>query len=104
MAGFLAAWLVGEGIYAWRSVHKSGKPPVPGALLGVTALFAALAVVADVAPASRPVVTMLAWGLDIAGLLNVLPQGLSGQISKATATSEQAAGAAQNTTGGSSAG
>lgn len=99
MQGFTAAWLVGTGIVAWRQFHAQGHLPVPGALAGVTGLFAALAIIADVAPGSRQVVTWTAWGLNIAGLLNILPAGLSGQISQ-TATAQTAAA----TSGGDNAG
>lgn len=67
--------------------------PVPAALMGVTGLFAVLAVIADAAPATRPAVTMLAWGLDIAGLLNILPRGLYGQIGQAQQAEATASGA-----------
>jgi len=83
MGGLAGAWLAGVSIVAWRQVHQSGHLPVPAALLGVTGLFAALSLIADLSPAARPAVTLLGWGLDVAGLLNVLPAGLSGQISAA---------------------
>lgn len=92
MKGFAAAWLLGMGIVSWRAVHKDGKPPVPGALMGVTGLFLALALIGDTVPSSERVVTAVAWGLDIAGLLNVLPKGLGGQVSKAEASSAKAQG------------
>jgi hypothetical protein len=88
--GFVAAWLAGTGIVAWRMVHQDHHLPVPGALLGVTALFGALALVADVFPASAGVVTVTAWGLDVAALLNVLPAGLGGQVTQAQAAERQA--------------
>ena len=78
--GFVAAWLAGTGIVVWRMVHQDHRLPVPGALLGITALFGALALTADVFPQTAGVVTLTAWGLDIAALLNVLPQGLGGQL------------------------
>jgi len=84
--GLGAAWLAGIGIVAWREVHQSGHMPVPAALLGVTGLFAALSLVADMSPQARPVVTLLGWGLDVAGFLQVLPAGLFGQIQAAQAT------------------
>ena len=90
MGGFLAAWLTGEAIYAWRSVRVSGKPPVPGAMLGISGLFMALAALADTIPAARFPATALAWGLDVAALMNVLPAGLGGEIKKAQASSEAA--------------
>ena len=45
--GLVAAWLVGEGIVIWRMTHKTHRPPVPGALLGITALFLALGAAAE---------------------------------------------------------
>lgn len=95
MGGFAAAWILGEAIVIWREVHNSHRLPVPGQLLGVTGLFAALALIADTSPAARPVVTLLGWGLDVAGLLNVLPAGLSGQIGQAE--SSEAAAEGENT-------
>lgn len=92
MGGLAGAWLAGVSITAWREVRQSGHMPVPAALLGVTLLFAGLALVADIAPASRPAVTLLGWGLDIAGLLNVLPAGLFGQIQAAQSAEAAASG------------
>ena len=76
-------WLAGIGIVGWRETHQSGHLPVPAALLGVTLLFGALSLVADAAPAARRVVMLLGWGLDLAGLFNVLPGGLFQQVSSA---------------------
>lgn len=98
MGGLAGAWLLGEAIVIWRQVHKSRRLPVPGQLLGTTGLFAALALIADASVAARPVVTWLAWGLDIAGLLNVLPAGLAGDISQAQSAEATAEG--EGTAGG----
>ena len=81
--GLGAAWLAGIGIVAWREVHQSSHMPVPAALLGVTGLFVALSLIADISPQARPVVTLLGWGLDVAGFLQVLPAGLFGQVQAA---------------------
>lgn len=83
MRGLIGAWAVGMGIIIWRQVHVSHHLPVPGTLLGVTGLFATLGVLGDVFPASESVIVMAAWGLDVAGFLNVLPKGLGGQIEQA---------------------
>lgn len=88
MRGFTAAWLLGLAIVTWRQVHVSHRMPVPGALVGVSGLFAGLALIADVAPSSAKVVTWTAWGLDLAGVLNILPAGLSGQITQAEQASQ----------------
>jgi hypothetical protein len=90
VGGLAGAWLAGVSIVAWREVHQSGHMPVPAALLGVTGLFAALSLIAEVAPGSRRVVTLAAWGLDIAGFMNVLPAGLFGQVQAAQATEASA--------------
>ena len=86
MGGFGAAAIVGIGLTAWREVHRDHLPPVPGALLGVAGLFMALALVADASPAARPLVTMIAWGLDIAGVLH------GTQVSQAEKSSATAQG------------
>lgn len=102
MRGFVAAWVAGMAIVVWRNTAVNKKLPVPGAMAGVTGLFAAMALVADVAPQTRQVMTWAAWGLDIAGLLNILPAGLSGQISQAAQsemTAPQAASPAARTGG-----
>jgi hypothetical protein len=83
MGGLAGAWAVGAGIVAWREVRSHGHMPVPAALLGVTGLFAVLSIVAETSPQARPVVTLLGWGLDVAGLFQVLPHGLFGQVQKA---------------------
>lgn len=78
----LAAWLLGEAIVAWRIVHRDHRVPPPGVLLGITALFALLAAVAEYTPAAK-MATLVAWGLDVAALIDVLPAGLGGQITQA---------------------
>ena len=97
MGGLAGAWLAGVSIVAWREVKSSGHMPVPAALMGVTGLFLGLALIADISPKARPVVTLLGWGLDLAGLLNILPGGLFTQI-----TAAQNAEAAASAPGGNS--
>ena len=87
-AGLVAAWLAGMSIVSWRMVHRDKKMPVPGTLLGVSGLFAALALVSDVWPRATGLVTLTAVGLDVAAFLDVIPAGLGGQIARA----EQATG------------
>ena len=89
MGGLAGAWLAGVSIVAWRESKASGHMPVPAALLGVTGLFAALALIAEIVPASRPAVTMLGWGLDVASF-QVLPAGLFGQIQASQSAETQA--------------
>lgn len=88
---FVSAWLVGEAIVIWRMVHRDHRPPVPGALLGITALFAGLGMLAEYAPAAG-LATAVAWGLDVAAFANALPAGLSGQITAAQESTARAEG------------
>lgn len=90
--GIAAAWLAGEAIVAWRMVHRTHRPPPPGALLGITALFAAGALVAEVWPRSAGLVTVTLVGLDVAALLNALPAGLGGQVAQADRQAAKAEG------------
>jgi hypothetical protein len=94
MGGLTGAWLVGVGIVAWREHQKSGRMPIPGALLGVTGLFVGLMLIAEIAPGSQRIVTLGAWGLDIAGLMNILgpANGLFGQVQQTQATEASAEG------------
>lgn len=77
-------------ITGWRQVRQSGHLPVPAALLAVTGLFVALGLIAEAAPATSRVVTLTAWGLDLAGLLRVLPAGLFTEVQQAQAASAEA--------------
>lgn len=90
-AGLAAAWLAGIGLVSWRMVHRDHRMPVPGTLLGITGLFGALALISDVWPASTPLVTVTAVGLDVAAFFDAIPAGLGGQITRA----EQATGKAE---------
>jgi hypothetical protein len=79
MGLFVTAWVVAEGIVVYRWT-KLGAPPTPGALLWPSAIFAALAVLADYPPA-RGTATALAVAVDIAVLVQVLgktPAGTTG--------------------------
>lgn len=84
----LLAWAAGLGIVTWRTWQADHKPPVPGVLLGVTGLFMALGLAAEYPPAAGPAV-MLGWGLNVAGLMDILPAGLYGQISQAQIAEQQ---------------
>jgi hypothetical protein len=75
--GLVLAWLAGEGIVTYRWV-KAGAPPTPGALLQVSGFFALLALLHEIPPA-RTTATLLAVGIDIAALLQVLGKAPASQ-------------------------
>ena len=91
-AGIVAAWAAGMGIVIWRMVHRDHAMPVPGALLGISGLFAAGALTADIWPASAGLVTVVLVGLDVAAFTIALPAGLGGQIQQAQAATGAAEG------------
>lgn len=74
MGPFIAAWLVGEGIIVYRSVKNQKAPPGPGQLLLSSGLFVMLALLAE-APSARRLAITLAWGFDIAALMNLWGTG-----------------------------
>lgn len=84
----VAAWLAGEAIVSWRVVHTKHRIPAPGELLGITVLFVAGAIVADVYPKASPLIVLTLFGLDVAAFLDVLPKGLGGQISQVEAAQQ----------------
>jgi hypothetical protein len=92
---FIGAWLAGEAIVVWRMVHRDHRLPPPGALLGITALFMGLGLVAEFRPAA-PLAIATAYGLDVAAFFNAIPAGLGGQIQQA----QQATANAEGTGGG----
>jgi hypothetical protein len=100
-SALVAAWLAGEAIVSWRVVHREHRVPAPGELLGITGLFLAGALVADVYPAAAGLIVAGLVGLDVAAFLNVLPQGLGKQIGAAETAQS---GAASNTAGEGSGG
>lgn len=83
MPGLIIAWAVGEGIIVWRGIRQR-KPPVPGDMLATSALFVALAALAEYQPARAAAVAM-AFGLDIAVLMQILPGTSVGQGKPAAA-------------------
>lgn len=93
MPGIVSAWLVGEGIIFWRSWKQDRRFPVPGQLIAASFIFAALAVLAE-AERARFLATTMAWGFDIAALLNVLPQIAVGGTNTSTSTTTATAAAA----------
>lgn len=90
MGLFMMAWLVGEGIIVYRSVKTNHAPPMPGALLASSGLFALLALIAE-SDSARPVAVALAFGFDIAAFMNLFPPVTSGSGSTPAATPAPAA-------------
>ena len=92
MGGLVAAWAVGEGIIIFRSVKTSHAPPLPGQLIASSALFVMLALLAE-SDTARPLAVTLAWGFDLAALLNAWPS-VTGGGTKSTTTKAPAKTAA----------
>lgn len=74
MRGIILAWLIGEGIIVYRSVSTNQAPPMPGQLLAASGLFVMLAVLAEYDKA-RFLATALAFGVDLAALVNLWELG-----------------------------
>jgi hypothetical protein len=70
MGLFAFAWITGEGLIIWRWL-KNGAPPTPGALLLPSTIYLGLAVLAQYQPA-RMTAAALAWGFDVAVLLQIV--------------------------------
>lgn len=77
MGAFIAAWLLGEGIISYRAIRTTKLPPMPGALLASSGLFAGLALLAE-SERARPFAVTLAYAFDAAALLNLFPPVTSG--------------------------
>lgn len=77
MPGIVLAWLVGEGIIVYRSFKQDHRAPVPGQLLGASAIFIMLGLLAE-APRATFLAGALAWGFDVAAFLNIAPGLLTG--------------------------
>jgi hypothetical protein len=94
------AWITGQGIIVWQSVAREHHPPIPGRLLGSSAVFGVLAVIAEFGPQSARAAALAAWAFDLAALLQVLPEGIG--VAKAApkkSAGPQNAGAAPTQTG-----
>lgn len=86
MGPFIAAWLVGEGIIVYRSIRgqrhlgpggriiNNPYPPGPGQLLLSSGVFVMLALLAE-AQSARKLAVTLAWGFDLAALMNLWGTG-----------------------------
>ena len=72
MGLFTMAWFIGEGIIVFRSVRANHAPPMPGALIASSGLFALLALLAE-SDSARPLAIALAYGFDLAAFMNLAP-------------------------------
>lgn len=95
MPGLVLAWLTGEGIIFYRSWKQDQRLPVPGQLLAASGVFILLGFLAQ-APKAQFLASALAWGFDIAALMNVLP----GAVTGGTTTGSASAGGAGPSGGG----
>lgn len=77
MRAVALAWAVGLGLMTWRTAQEFGQPPVPGRLLGASAVFAALGLLAEAGPGAARVAGLAAWGFDLAVLLQIPPHSLT---------------------------
>jgi hypothetical protein len=70
----LAAWVTGLGLLTWRELQLSPwRPPPPGRYAAASGLYVLLGLTANWQPAAGPA-AMVAWGFDLALLLQVLPE------------------------------
>lgn len=77
MRGILLAWVAGLGLITWRGIKKDHKPVSPGQYAAASGLYALLAMVSEYGPAA-PVAVLLAWGFDLAVMLQLTPEQVSG--------------------------
>ncbi len=70
MTGLILAWMVGEGIMTYRIVTQQSRPPLPGELLASSGLYVLLGFLAE---AQSELASLLAWGINLAALLNLWP-------------------------------
>jgi hypothetical protein len=66
--GILLAWLVGEGIIAYRAVTRDRRPPLPAELLASSGAFVLIALLGEAQPS---LAVTLAVGLDIAAFMGL---------------------------------
>lgn len=81
MGLFTLAWLIGEGIIVVRSVRANHAPPMPGALIASSGVFALLALLAE-SDSARPLAVALAFGFDTAAVVNLWPTVTGGGAAK----------------------
>ena len=85
MNALLAAWLVSLSISSWQSVTRDHAAPVPGNLLGISALFAALGFIAEW---NAPLAGITGWGLVIAPGISLAGKAQPTQAGGAAVTNQ----------------
>jgi hypothetical protein len=75
--GVVLAWVLGNGIITYRWA-KNGAPPTPGTLALASGFFGLCAVLYQ-APQARTLAVMLAAGVDIAALLQLVGKAPAAQ-------------------------
>src|SRR5260370_25683848 len=100
MGLFTLAWLIGEGIIVTGVGRVTHGPPMPGALIASSGIFALLALIAE-SDRARPVAVALAYGFDLAAFMNLFPPVTGGGAGHPAAkvTGPQNKGAAPTITG-----
>lgn len=88
----LLAWLGGMGLITWRGVKQYKKPVAPGQYLAASGVYAVLALVAEYQPAA-PIAALMAWGFDLAVLLQVMPSEIGGAKTTASPAAKTATAA-----------
>ena len=79
----LLAWIAGIGLVTWRGVRRYHRPVSPGQYAAASGVYAVLALVAEWQPAATTA-ALLAWGFDLAIVLQVLPEQVAGPKPPAT--------------------
>lgn len=73
----LLAWLAGIGLITWRGVRVVHRPVSPGQYAAASGVYVLLALVAEWEPAAA-VAALTAWGFNLAVLLQLTPEQVSG--------------------------
>lgn len=69
-AGLLTAWMASIGLIAYKSVTANRRPPLPSEMLATVVVFGTLSLIGGEAAGPAD---LFAWGLVVAGALNIIP-------------------------------
>lgn len=81
MKSLILAWLIGEGLMAYKDVKKNKRPPLPAELLASSGLFVLLGILGEPAP---KLASTLAWGFDSAAFLTLWDNPVSAAVKSKT--------------------